>query len=88
MVRPWPSRPASVPAPRAVAPPARLPRHLACRVQLLARGQEHPAIGERPAEILRVGELQAVGRERLGELDDLRDVSEVLAVEHHVHGQR
>ena len=57
------------------ARPAR--RHRA-RVELLARRQERVAVRERPAEVLRVGELEPVGADALRERDDLRDLVEVL----------
>src|SRR5207247_9180972 len=45
-------------------------------------------VRECPTDILRIGQLQTVRRERLGERDDLLDVTEVLPMEHDVERQR
>ena len=57
-------------------------------VDLRAGRHEARAVGQRPAVVLHVRHLQAVGIERQGERNDLFDTIEVLAVHHHVDGQR
>ena len=57
-------------------------------IQLGGGRQQDAPVHEGPAHILRVGQLQAVRRERLGQRDDLLDVSEVLPMQHDVERQR
>ena len=57
-------------------------------LDLLARGQEHVAVRERPAQVLRVRELEAIGADLLGERDELVDLVEVRAMEDDVHRER
>src|SRR3989442_2630302 len=56
-------------------------------VQLGGGRQQGAPVHECPAHILRIGQLQALRPEGLGQRDDLLDVTEVLPVQHHVERQ-
>ena len=51
-------------------------------------GRSASRLSERPAEVLRVGELEPLGADALGERDELGHARDVAAVEHHVERQR
>jgi hypothetical protein len=57
-------------------------------LKLCPRWQQRGAIPQRPAVILRVGDLHALGRELLDESDHLLDVIDVLPVYDKIHGER
>ena len=50
--------------------------------------QQRVPVGQRPAEVLRVGQLEARGAQPLGERDEIRAARDVAAVEHHVERER
>ena len=60
----------------------------AAAVDLRPRRHQRPPVLERPAVVLRVGQLEAIGAEAGGELDDLADAIEVGAVQHDVDRER
>ena len=53
-----------------------------------ARRQQRVAVRERPAEVLRVGELQPLGADPLRQRHELRHARDVAAVNDHVERQR
>src|SRR5438132_2737781 len=56
-------------------------------LELCLGGEERGPVPVGPAEVLGVGQLQAVGVQLLGKRDDLADALEVLPVQDRVHGQ-
>src|SRR5882762_6676441 len=56
-------------------------------IQLGGGRQQGATVHESPTHILRIGQLQTVRRERLGQRDDLLDATEVLPMQHDVERQ-
>ncbi len=67
---------------------ALFPDDFARRFDLLAGGEQGFAVHQRPSVVLRVGEFHPVCVEVAGELDELADATQVVAVENDVQGQR
>ena len=67
---------------------AELPRDLFGALELLAAGEERFAVGVGQAVVLGIGELDVVGLELGGHVEDLPDVVDVEAVQHDVEHHR
>ena len=57
-------------------------------VQLVAARQQRSPVRQRPAVILDVGDLEPVGPQHYGEIDDVFEMSKILSVNNRVDGQR
>jgi len=72
-----------LPRSRAAGRRARPPRS----IQLGGSRQQGAPVRKRPTQVLRVGQLQAIRRQRFGQRDDLLNVIEVVAMQHGVDRQ-
>ena len=65
----------------------RLSRNRSRSFDLLASRQERHAILESPSKILRVRQLKSIGRNALGQSEQVRDLTDVVAMNHDVQSQ-
>ena len=67
---------------------ARAASTVAWRIKLLPARQKSCPVHQRPAVVLNMGDLEPVGAERHGEIDNVFEMFEVLPMNNCVDGQR